>query len=710
MHHRSAKKTLGVPSIVLVGNPNVGKSVVFSYLTGRYAVVSNYPGTTVEVSTGENRFLSDSVVIDTPGANSLHPQSVDERVTRDILVSSDVRLVLQVADAKNLRRGLTISTQLAEMDMPVVLVLNMMDEASRRGIKISSEALAEKLGIPVVETIAIEKKGFKKLAQSLSLQPAIPDIRVDYPAEIEKGIERISSIVPESRAGKRGIALMFLSNPDEAAESMAPFIGRETALAAKAVALEVQERFSNPLNYIIGVSRSKTVDALLDTVFLRDVRRLGKEARGRMKRKYIYGWLAFASLSLAAYSLFGFRQMGQWGLHPTLLHLMALFLIFTVIPYRALERLTTHYILGVFFLFEVLYLMYKFVGVFGAGTLVDLIENGLFNKALLPVITPFFNRILPVDFLSDLLVGKYGLISMGLTYAIAIVMPIVAAFFFAFSILEDSGYLPRLSVIADRAMRKVGLNGKAVLPMVLGLGCATMATLTTRILDTKKERVIATLLLAMGIPCSAQLGVVMAIVSQTSLAVVLTVAGVIVLQLVLVGTLSNLLIKGKNADFIVELPPLRPPQFLNIAVKTLHRLKWFLFEAVPLFLAGTLVLFIVDKAGGIGLIERMGKPVISGLLGLPEQSTLAFIMGFFRRDYGAAGLFDLFSNGLLSHNQVAVSMVVITLFVPCMANFLVMIKERGAKVALAMVAFILPYAILVGSILNFVLSSLDIRL
>jgi ferrous iron transport protein B len=289
---------------------------------------------------------------------------------------------------------------------------------------------------------------------------------------------------------------------------------------------------------------------------------------------------------------------------------------------------------------------------------------------------------------------------MGLTYAIAIVLPIVLTFFIAFGILEDTGYLPRLSVIADRAMRRMGLNGKAVLPMVLGLGCGTMATLTTRILESKKERTIATLLLALAVPCSAQLGVVMAMAAGTSLACALAVFGVVTLQLFIVGSAANRLIKGRTTDFIVEIPPLRVPLAGNMWMKTLHRVSWFLKEAVPLFLIGTLVLFLLDRVGGVALMERAARPVIEGLLGLPVESTVAFIVGFFRRDYGAAGLYDLFTQGRLTTNQVAVSMVVITLFIPCIAQFFVMIKERGLRTAFAMAGFILPFAVLVGAILH----------
>ncbi len=696
--------------IIVVGNPNVGKSVIFAYLTGRYAVVSNFPGTTVEISTGKFVVDGKSQVIDTPGVNSLHPQSLDERVTRDILYSHEPRVVLQIADAKNLRRSLTITAQLSEMGLPVVLDLNMMDEARRRRIKISESALEEKIQIPVIKTVATEKRGLKLLEKALTASAQVPQISITYPDQIEDGIRKITDILPETPISKRSVALMFLSNPREADEALRDQVGLEASNRAQQIAKEIQDVFSNPLGYIIGVSRSKVVDLLLDIVYTRDISEEGLESSRKLKRKNAIFALGFTVASLILYLAAGIENLSAWGLHPTLIHVVVISFLLVILPGRFFKVITTHPVWGTLFLVEVLYLMYKFVGVFGAGALVDFFENRIFGLYLIPEFTRLLNRIAPAAFISDLFAGEYGLVSMGLTYAIAIILPIVSTFFFAFGILEDSGYLPRLAVIADRAMKRMGLNGKAVLPMVLGLGCDTMATLTARILDTKKERIIATLLLALGIPCSAQLGVIMAMVAGSSIAVAFTVFSVVILQLVIVGTLSARLIKGRRGDFIIELPPLRIPKLGNILVKTQHRIRWFLIEAVPLFLIGTLILFVLDRIGGIRYLQEVSAPVITRMLGLPIESTVAFIVGFFRRDYGAAGLYDLFQNGYLNYNQIAVSMVTITLFVPCVANFLVIIKERGFKVAIAMTAFILPYAIAVGSVLNYFLELTGIKL
>jgi ferrous iron transport protein B len=377
---------------------------------------------------------------------------------------------------------------------------------------------------------------------------------------------------------------------------------------------------------------------------------------------------------------------------------------------RFLEVATTHRIWGLPILAAVLYLAYLFVGVFGAKTLVDLLENGLFGKILSPAATAAANRWIPWAIVRDLFVGPYGIITMALAYSLALVLPIVGTFFLAFGALEDSGYLPRLAVMVNRLFKKMGLNGKAVLPMVLGLGCDTMATLTTRILETPKERLIVILLLALGVPCSAQLTVVMAMLSGLSFWAVVIWIGVVLGVIVLVGRLAAKMLPGRGSDFVLELPPLRVPQIGNIAVKTLARIEWYLKEAVPLFVLGTLILFVADRLRLLGFVERLAEPVLTGFLGLPRETAGAFVVGFLRRDFGAAGLFELARHGKLSAEQIVVSMVTITLFIPCIANFFMIVKERGWKTALAIAAFITPFALGAGAAVHWALTAFSVNL
>lgn len=638
----------------MVGNPNVGKSVIFRLLTGRYVTVSNYPGTTVEVTRGVTTIGGEGYeVIDTPGINSLVPMSEDERVTRDILLEGRADTLLQVTDAKNLRRALLITIQLAEMGLPLCVALNMMDEARTKGIRIDSKRLSTLLGAGVFPTIATQRRGIDVLIKEIPHQRP-STLTLTYNPDIEEGIKEIEGLLPETPVARRALAIMLLSGD----ETLTPWVQRnlsdEAVNRIEEARFRVQSHYSEPLNYIMNQERLKWVDRIVDEVVSWEVSEGGR---------------------ISAF-------IGRWSMHP---------------------------VWGIPILLFVLYLMYKFVGEFGAGTSVDFLEEIVFGGYLNPWATRVVTSLIPIVFIQELIVGEYGLITMALTYAIAIILPIVGSFFIFFGILEDSGYLPRLAVMVDKVFKIIGLNGKAVLPMVLGLGCDTMATMTTRILETRKERVIVTLLLALGVPCSAQLGVILGMLGGLSFKATLWWGGVVVFVILLVGFLASLVIPGEGADFLLEIPPIRMPQLSNIVIKTLVRVEWYLREAVPLFILGTLLLFFMDRLNILKIIEKLTSPIIVGFLNLPERATEAFIVGFLRRDYGAAGLLALQREGLLEPIQVVVSLVTITLFVPCIANLFMIVKERGVKTALWMVSFIFPFAVVVGGVLNYILRIFEVR-
>jgi ferrous iron transport protein B len=374
---------------------------------------------------------------------------------------------------------------------------------------------------------------------------------------------------------------------------------------------------------------------------------------------------------------------------------------------RWLGRWTMHPFWGVFFLFFALFCFYEFVGKFGAGTLVDFFQSVIFETYLNPAVEKSIHALVPFAFVRDLFVGQYGLFTMALTYAVAIILPITATFFIAFGFLEDSGYLPRIAVLTNNAFSKIGLNGKAVLPMVLGLGCGTMATMTTRILETKRERLIATFLIALAIPCSAQLGVILGMLGPYSIKVAAWWIGTVLAVLLLAGTITSRVLPGSKADFFLEIPPIRMPRMGNILMKTLSRIEWYLKEAVPLFVLGTLILFVLDKMQMLRWLEAAASPLIVNFLGLPREATAAFIMGFLRRDYGAAGLFELSKQGLMNEHQIIVSIVTLTLFIPCLASFFMIIKERGMRTSLLMFCLITVFALIVGGGINFLLSLLS---
>jgi ferrous iron transport protein B len=292
---------------------------------------------------------------------------------------------------------------------------------------------------------------------------------------------------------------------------------------------------------------------------------------------------------------------------------------------------------------------------------------------------------------------------MGLTYAISIVLPIVIVFFLIFGILEDTGYFPRLTVLTNNTLKVVGVNGKATLPFVLGFGCVTMAVLSSRILESRRERIIVITLLSLAIPCSAQFGVIMALLSAVSLAGVLVIGGIIAFEFVAAGMVLGRLVPGRSSDFMLELPPLRTPRLSNILLKTKARVVWFLKEALPFFLAATVVLFVLDITGAMNTLHKVIGPVVVRFLGLPVESSAAFILGFFRRDYGAAGLYRLWQDGLLDGNQVVVSLVVMSLFIPCLATVIVTIKEIGIRGAAMIFFAVLTVSILTGGLLHLIL-------
>ena len=633
-------------AIALVGNPNVGKSVLFHRLTGAYVNVSNYPGTTVEVARAAARFDATVDLIDTPGVLTLPARSDDERATMRALLHEPLRAVIQVGDAKNLRRSLTLTALLADLGLPAVVALNMHDEAGARGMTVDAAALSAALGAPVVPTVATGGEGIAQLTNPLPLaRSLLPLLHYDAAAEaaIADLAARVAAVAPHPRLAARGLAILYLGQDKEVEAWL-----QETAGEAYAALAALREAA-----HAGGV----TAAALAH------------------ERGEAAGTLAARVTARSAQS------------SPLLAHRVG--------------QLVIHRVWAWPILLAVLFAVYEFVGVFGAGTLVGLLEENLFGEHLNPAITGFVQQHIQIGWLADLLVGQYGLWTMGMTYALALILPIVTTFFIAFGLLEDSGYFARLSVLANRLFKLIGLNGRAVLPMVLGLGCVTMATLTTRILHSPRERLITIFLMALAIPCSAQLGVVLGLLGAISFSALLIWVAAMVAVLMLAGFLAAKLIPGRRIPLVTEMPPIRLPLAGNVAKKTVGRLKWYLIEVIPLFLLGTLIMFMLDRVGALPAIIRAGEPLVSGWLGLPKEASAAFVMGFLRRDFGATGLFALSSQ--LSPIQAVVGMVTITLFVPCIASMMVIVKEQGLKIAAAMLALIIPFAFLIGGLLNLLL-------
>ncbi|MDK9708316.1 MAG: ferrous iron transport protein B [Desulforhopalus sp.] len=642
--------------LVMVGNPNVGKSALFNRLTGSYVVVSNYPGTTVEVARGKCRIDTEEFAVeDTPGMYSLLPITEEERVSRDILHAGGTAVVLHVIDAKNLTRMASLTLQLIEAQLPVVLVLNMIDEAERLGIQIDTDLLEKEFGVPVAAISALSGKGIGVLKEKIaSYKASVAKPQISYGDPIEKAINTLVVNMPESHGlSQRALALLLIQGDSAIAQEQQKL--QENSIDfIRTTLTELEAKLENPANYLVSMKLHESAVGICEKAFLAPAKRGNTIA----------------------------NLLGKWTMNP---------------------------LTGVPILLLVLYFgLYKFVGEFGAGTIVGFLEENVFAGYINPWLNELLTTYVPWAPLRELIGMDYGIVTLGFRYAIAIILPIVGTFFIAFSIIEDTGYLPRLALLVDRVFKKIGLNGRAVIPMTLGFGCDTMATMVTRTLETNRERVIATLLLALAIPCSAQLGVVMGLVAEKPAAMAVW-AGFMLFIFLFIGFLTARLMPGARPNFYMEIPPMRLPRPGAVFMKTYTRMQWYFMEILPLFIVASVLIWLGNITRTFDIVVSWLSYVM-GWIGLPKEAAMAFLFGFFRRDYGAAGLYDLQQAGALTGNQLAVAVITLTLFVPCVAQFLMMKKERGLKMACAMGLFIFPFAFLTGGLVNGLLNLLGVQL
>jgi ferrous iron transport protein B len=636
-----------IKRVALVGNPNVGKSVLFNALTGAYVTVSNYPGTSVEVSRGnatiDGRHWQ---VIDTPGMYSIHTITEEERVAREIILHETPDVVVHVLDARNLERMLAMTIQLIEAGLPVILVVNIMDEAERIGLEIDLELLRQRLGIPVIGAATARKRGLDEIRRTIAGYGGgerVPK-QFSYSRLLEENVTEVAGLMKgEYILSRRTLALLLMQQDEEITELVRQREGEQYAtIAGKVNGIAFERRESFHLD--LSLERNDIVRKIAQGVVV-------------APEKRVITWA---------------ERLSRWSVQP---------------------------LTGIPMLLVVLYFgLYKFVGDFGAGTLVDLLEKQIFVDRVNPWVTGQMKHIIPWEIIQELFVGEYGIITLGIRYAVGIILPIVATFFIFFSFLEDTGYFPRLALLVDRIFKKFGMTGRAVIPMILGFGCDTMATMVTRTLETVRERIIATILLSLAIPCSAQLGVIIALLSKAPGA--LAVWSICLLLLfIVVGLLAARIMPGEAPMFYMELPPMRLPQLGNVLTKTYTRMQWYFLEILPLFVLASVLLWLGKVTGFFEKAVDAMTPVMASL-GLPRETAVAFIFGFFRRDYGAAGLYDLQTKGLMNPRQLTVAAVTLTLFIPCVAQFLIMKKERGWKVAGSIGLFVSLLAFGSGYLLN----------
>lgn len=573
----------GAKKIVLVGNPNVGKSVFFNALTGIYVDVSNFPGTTVDISHGK---FGGDVVMDTPGVYGISSFNDEEKVARDVILSADI--IVNVVDAVHLERDLFLTLQVIDTGIPMVIVLNMMDDVRKQGIRIDLKKLENELGVPIIPAVAVKGVGVKEVKEKI------------YTARVGKQPNYVRKAVHDivNNSCSQADALLIAEGDIHVAarHKMMPREHREAIYQAR------RERVNEVVDRIVSITQEGT------------------------------------SLS---------TKIGRMMLRP---------------------------VSGSIILVAAVTLMYYLIGVLVAQDVVDITEDFIMRGYYEPIVRNIIGLFIPESsILGAYLIGEFGILTMTVTYVFGLLLPLVLGFYFIMSIMEDSGYLPRLATLIDRIMNMVGLNGRAVIPMILGFGCVTMATISTRLMGSERERTIAVALLGLAIPCSAQLGVIAGLLAGIGAKYIALYLLVMLLTLGFVGKALHLILPGKPTDLLIDLPPIRLPRLDNVLTKMMTKSVAFIKEAAPIFALGAAIVTTLEVTNVLIVIQDALAPLTTGILKLPKETANVFIMGLIRRDFGAAGL----ANMMLEPAQMIVALITITLFVPCIASVIVMFKERG---------------------------------
>ena len=566
--------------IVLMGNPNVGKSVVFSRLTGANVVTSNYPGTTVDFSKGKMRLGDKKVeIIDAPGTYSLEPSNRAEEVAVEMLTSADV--VINVVDATNLERNLFLTLELLERDIPIIVALNLWDETHHLGIEIDKDKLQEELDVPVVTTVALTGEGIKELVASLEK------------ARVSKKIEPMSE---KERWVKIG----------EIIKKVEKVSHRHHTFKDKIADMTIKPATGIPIAILI------------------------------------------------------------------------IFCAFWVVRFIG-ENLIT-YIFDPFF-------------------------EGIYKPFLMNL-----NEWIGSGFLRDVLIGKLvdgdidfmesmGMLTTGLYVPFAAVLPYIMSFYFMLSILEDSGYLPRLATLVDNVFHKLGMHGHGIVPLFLGLGCNVPGALAARTLETRKQRFISSTLLAISVPCMAQTAMIFGILGPYGLYYIILVFLTLAIIYITAGIILNKFVKGESPEIFLEIPPYRMPSIKAMLKKTWMRIRWFLGDAIPWLIFGV---FIVNILYAIGFLDWLGStlsPVMEKIFGLPGEASLALIIGFLRKDLAVGMLLPLKMKAM----QLVIAATILTIYFPCVATFAVLVKELGIKDMLKATMIMILTAVIVGGAMKILL-------
>lgn len=674
-----------VRNIVLAGNPNVGKSVIFNALTGANADVSNYPGTTIDIAKGK---LGKDDLADTPGVYGVSSFNDEERTASKMILNAD--LVINVVSALTLERDLFLTLQLIEMGKPLLLVVNQSDEAGARGLKLDLAVLEATLGVKVIPCVAVENQGIDDIKHSLA--DATTGNACGKVLEI---LEDLAPYWKDEHLLSQGEALLLAEGDQTVQESVKTRIPQALSHATASGARKAE----------IYSLRRHRVNELTERIVERT--RGTQMLSSKIGRTLLHPfWGTIISISVC-YLIF-YQMLGVWiaGNLVDLTEKKTMKVYYEPFVRRLAASVfpTTITVNGKAYSFE-------------EGTTREPQKARELDQAIKTVPADeveynFWSKKNLMSVLGNIFVGDYGLATLTVTYLLGLLMPLVIGFYLGLSLMEDSGYLPRLAVLVDRLMNKIGLNGRAIIPLILGLGCVTMATITTRLLTSTREKIIATALLGVAIPCSAQLGVVSGTLARAGGAAAWAVYLIMVFSILAVtGLLLNMVLPGKSTGLMIDLPPMRLPRLDNVLRKTWKKSWNFLIDATPMFFLAGFAVSLAQMSGVLQLFMDALQPIVVNWLNLPADPRIptTFILGIVRRDFASFGLSDV----PLTPVQAVTSMIVITLFVPCIATVGVMIKERGMKIAMTiwLGSWLAAFAIggLIARVLPFVFNPLGIH-
>jgi ferrous iron transport protein B len=631
--------------VALAGNANVGKSAIFNQLTGLNQVVGNWPGKTVERAEGTLHFKGYTIrVIDLPGIYSLSTFSIEEIVSRDYIAIEKPDVIINVVDASALERNLYFTLQLLELEAPIVMALNQVDFAAKKGIRINTEKLSEILGIPVVPTVAITGSGVNELLTTVievaSGERKLKPLRVRFGAEVEKIVQELQRIVERTLPQlcevypARWIATKLLERDSDVAGKLKNYEGGAEVLEyAEKLAAELEKLHGEPSPVILASERYSIASKIAKEVTV-------VEAPPRISLE------------------------------------------------QKLDAIITHKILGYPILVGVVLAMFSLI--FIGGSLFSGFLESLFGG-----ITSYIEGVLaflPSAARSLITDGVLGGIVAGITIA----LPYIVPFYIILALLEDSGYLPRAAFLMDNLMHKIGLHGKAFIPLVLGYGCSVPACIGCRIMETQRERLLAAFVVTL-VPCAARTVVILGLVGRfVGLHAALALYIFDLVLIFILGRIAFKVLPGEPVGLIMEMPPYKRSSLRSVLTKTWSRTKDFVYIAFPIIVAGSLTITALDITGFINYITAGAKPLISGWLGLPVEAGIPLIFGVLRKELALILLSQLIPLESLSALQMIVFALVIMIYIPCIATIAALVREFGWRKALAITIADIALALLFG--------------